>query len=358
MRSMQTAVVLLVLAPLASSCSLPFYWQAVSGQFDMLRKRTPIDVMLEDSDVDPELRNTLREVAEIRRFAIESLELPDNGSYTSYADLERPYAVWNVVAAEEFSIDPIRWCFPFAGCVAYRGFFDREDAERFRRKLAGRGLDTYSGGASAYSTLGYFSDPILNTMLAGGADEIAPLLFHELAHQKLYFKGDSELSEAFASVIEEFGTERWLDARHDVAGLARYRRRARQRGEFADLVARTQQRLADVYARKLSADEKRLAKETVFKRMRAEYAELRESWGPGANYDGWFEQPLNNASLASVATYRRWLPALRARLGAVGLTRFYADMADLTRLGLEERAECLETWQGRPLAAGAPAKPR
>jgi predicted aminopeptidase len=358
MKSMRTAAVLIVLAPLASSCSLPFYWQAVSGQFDMLRRRTPIDVMLEDPDVDPGLRNALSEVAEIRRFAIENLELPDNGSYTTYADLERPYAVWNVVAAEEFSIDPIRWCFPFAGCVAYRGFFDREDAERFRRKLAARGLDTYSGGASAYSTLGYFSDPILNTMLAGGADEIAPLLFHELAHQKLYFKGDSELSEAFASVIEEFGTERWLAARPDNAVLVRYRRRARQRAEFADLVARTQQRLAHVYARKLPVDQMRLAKEAVFEKMRAEYAELRESWGPGANYDGWFEQPLTNASLASVATYRRWLPALRARLAAVGLTRFYADMADLERLSPEERVECLQAWQGRRSAAGTPAKPR
>ena len=171
---------------------MPFYWQAIGGQLELLRKRTPIEELLADPDLDPELRTSLGAVADIRRFAVRELGLPDNDSYTSYVDLDRPYVVWNVVAAEEFSTKPKRWCFPFAGCVSYRGFFDREDAERFRARLDKEGYDTFSGGSTAYSTLGYFSDPVLSTMLGGGEQYIASLLFHELAHQRLYIKDDSE----------------------------------------------------------------------------------------------------------------------------------------------------------------------
>jgi predicted aminopeptidase len=202
-KSRARLLLIAVVCALSSSCAMPFYWQAIGGQLELLRKRTPIEELLADPDLDPELRLSLGAVAEIRRFAVRELALPDNDSYTSYVDLDRPYVVWNVVAAEEFATKPKRWCFPFAGCVAYRGFFDREAAEAFRERLDEDGYDTFSGGSTAYSTLGYFSDPVLSTMLGSGEQYIASLLFHELAHQRLYIKDDSEFNEAFATAIEE-----------------------------------------------------------------------------------------------------------------------------------------------------------
>jgi predicted aminopeptidase len=327
-----------------SSCALPFYWQAIGGQLELLRKRTPIDALLADPHVDPSLRTTLSGVAQIRRFAVAELQLPDNDSYTSYADLGRPYVVWNVVAADEFSVQPKRWCFPFAGCVAYRGFFERRDAERFQARLARQGLDTYLGGASAYSTLGYFADPVLSTMIGGGEEYIASLLFHELAHQKLYVKNDSEFSEAFATAIEEYGTERWLEERKQLDALDRYQRRQRRRSEFAALVLNQQARLTAAFAGTDPPEAKRAAKAQVFDSMRAEYAVLKARWGGTSDYDPWFAQPLNNAMLASIATYRRWLPGLRWRLRQAGLDTFYAEMSSLAALPAQQREARLEAW--------------
>src|SRR4051812_33133300 len=232
-----------------SGCAVPFYWQAINGQLELLRRRTPIEKLVDNPAVDSGLRSKLSSVAAMRRFAVDELGLPDNKSYTTYVALDRSYVVWNVVATKEFSVDPERWCFPFAGCVAYRGFFARDKAERFQAELTAQGLDTYSGGSSAYSTLGYFADPVLSTMIVGGDQYVASLLFHELAHQKLYIKGDSEFSEAYATTIEEFGTERWLMTHGTSVDIDRYRQR-RQRGvDFGQLIAGQQARLRAIYAR-------------------------------------------------------------------------------------------------------------
>ena len=335
---------LLIVCLTLSSCALPFYWQAIGGQLELLRKRTPIDALLADPQIDPSLRTTLSGVAQIRRFAVAELQLPDNDSYTSYADLGRPYVVWNVVAADEFSVQPKRWCFPFAGCVAYRGFFERRNAERYQTRLAGQGLDTYLGGATAYSTLGYFADPVLSTMIGAGEEYVASLLFHELAHQKLYVKDDSEFSEGFATAIEEYGTERWLEQRNEVDALDGYHRRQRRRTEFADLVLSQQARLAAVFAGTDSPEAKRAAKAQLFDSMRAEYAVLKAQWGGISDYDPWFAQPLNNATLASIATYRRWLPGFRWRLRQAGLDAFYAEMSSLAALPPQQREARLEAW--------------
>jgi predicted aminopeptidase len=321
-----------------------------------MRKRTPIETLLADPRTDPILRERLAAVTKIRRFAVTELGLPDNDSYTSYADIGRPYVVWNVVAADEFSVDPKRWCFPFAGCVTYRGFFERRSAERFQARLTRDGLDTYLGGASAYSTLGYFADPVLNTMLGGGEQYIASLVFHELAHQKVYIKDDSEFNEAFATTIEEYGTELWLRARADHAALELYHRRLRYRADFANLVLAQQARLTVAFAGNAPPEVKRAAKAEVFDLMRAEYAALKQEWGGSTDYDAWFAQPLNNAVLASVATYRRWLPGLRWRLREVGLDSFYTEVAALSSLTAGEREARLENWLRQ--ASGARTAPQ
>jgi len=340
-----------ICAALFSLEGCAFYWQAIGGEFDLLRKRTPIDKLLADPKVDPKTKTELTAVAEIRRFAVTDLLLPDNKSYTTYVALDRPYVVWNVVATEEFSVQPKRWCFPVAGCVSYRGFFDRADADRFEKELVSEGYDTSSGGSSAYSTLGYFADPVLSTMLGGGEIYVASTLFHELAHQKLYVRDDSEFSEAFATAIEEYGTERWLAARGSAAALAAYRRQLAHRADFAELISAQQDRLRTLFATDEPVEQKRADKARAFDTMRADYAALKQRWGGSSEYDAWFEQPLNNAALASVATYRRWVPALRARIDAVGLMQFYADAAELAKLKAPDRAARLEGWKTAELSA-------
>jgi len=341
------------LAATSSGCALPYYWQAIGGQLDLLRKREAIEAIVDDADRDVELKNILRATAELRRFAVTDLRLPDNDSYTTYADLGRPYVVWNVVATKPLSVDPEQWCFPFAGCVSYRGYFKRQDAEAFQRRLDRRGFDTYSGGSTAYSTLGYFADPVLNTMLRGGVEDVAAILFHELAHQKVYVPGDSELSEAFATAVEEHGVEMWLRARGDRAGLERYANRIARRGEIAALVAAQQSRLRAVFAADSDEAGKRAAKAAAFEQMRIEYAALKERWGGIQEYDAWFAGQLNNATLVAFATYRRWLPALKAHLRKAGFEQYYRDVAELADLPAHDRQLRLEEWETRASTAGS-----
>jgi len=327
-----------------AGCSAPYYWQAIHGQIGLMRQRESIEDMIETAAVDPALKATLTRIAAMRRFAVEKLELPDNDSYTTYVALDRPYVVWNVVATEEFSVDPQRWCFPFAGCVAYRGYFEQAAAQEFAAELAGDGFDTHIGGSTAYSTLGYFDDPVLSTMVNGGDQYVASLLFHELAHQKLYVKDDSEFSEAFATVVEELGTEQWLMENGSATEVERYRLRRDRRGEFGKLVAEQQARLRALYASAAPPEQLRAEKERAFATMRSEYEALKAQWGGSGEYDGWFAQALNNATLAAVATYTQWLPTLRVRARAVGLTAFYRDTDALAKLDVAEREARLRAW--------------
>ncbi len=336
-----------MLAAAASGCAAPYYWQAIGGQLELLRKREPIDEIIADPAVDPQLKTTLARVETMRRFAVDELALPSNDSYTTYVELDRPYVVWNVVAASEFSVEPRRWCFPFAGCVAYRGYFNKAAADRFAARLAAEGFDVQSGGSTAYSTLGYFDDPVVSTMVRGGEQYVASLLFHELAHQQLYVKGDSEFSEAFAMVVEEVGTERWLTQHGTPADLERYWARRRRRAQFGELIATQQARLRAVYASGAPPQQLRADKQRAFDTLRREYEALKTSWHGNTEYNAWFAQPLNNATLASVATYTRWVPALRARLQEVGLHAFYADAAAVAELDAADREQRLRAWEAK-----------
>jgi predicted aminopeptidase len=348
------AIAVCALAAATSGCAAPYYWQAIGGQLELMRKREPIEDIIADPATDPSLKTTLARIDTMRRFAVDELLLPDNDSYTSYVALDRPYVVWNVVATEEFSVDPQRWCFPFAGCVAYRGYFDKAAADRFAAKLAADGLDVQSGGSTAYSTLGYFDDPVLSTMVNGGEQYVASLLFHELAHQRLYVKSDSEFSEAFAMVIEEIGTERWLAEHGTAADRERYHIRRQRREQFGELIAAQQVRLRELYASGASPEQLRADKQRAFETLQGEYQTLKTSWQGNADYDAWFAQPLNNATLASVATYTRWLPALRSRLDQVGLSQFYVDAAEIAELDAPQREERLRAWEAVTRAPEAP----
>ena len=251
----------------------------------------------------------------MRRFAVDELCLPSNDSYTTYVALDRPYVVWNVVATRRVLRRSAALVFPVRR-VASRiaAISTRPPPIALPRSSPTDGLDVQSGGSTAYSTLGYFDDPVLSTMVNGGEQYVASLLFHELAHQQLYVKGDSEFSEAFAMVVEELGTERWLSQHGTPADLERYRVRRQRRAQFGELIAAQQARLRAVYASGRRPEQLRAGKERAFDTLRREYEALKASWQGNTEYDAWFAQPLNNATLASVATYTRWVPALRARL--------------------------------------------
>jgi predicted aminopeptidase len=293
------------------------------------------------------LRERLGRVLVMRDFAVRELALPDNGSYRSYADLDRPFVLWNVFATPAFSVQPEESCFPFAGCVAYRGFYSEAAARRYADDLRRRGLDVFVGGVPAYSTLGYFDDPVLNTFVRAPEPEVARLIFHELAHQVVYAKGDTVFNESFATAIEEEGVSRWLDREGDGAQREAWRSYQSRRASFVMLVARYRERLAAYYSAPgfaaLDDAQKRAGKAQIFADMRTDYEALKRSWGGFAGYDRYFSQELNNAVLSVVAAYTQWVPAFKALLAQSGndLPVFYRRVKTLASLDKAERDERL-----------------
>lgn len=333
-----------------------YYGQAVRGHLAIMNEREPIDAVIEDPATDDGIRDRLQIVRDARDYASTALGLPDNDSYSTYVQLDRPYVVWNVFAAPEFSVEPRRWCFPVAGCVVYRGYFAQEGAERYAGKLTADGWDTYVGGVAAYSTLGRFDDPVLSTMLQWQDYQLAAIIFHELAHQVVYVKGDSQFNESFATAVEEVGLERWLRDRGDEEAFAAYRASAERAAAFNLLVADTRDRLAELYRSGRSEDELRREKAAAFEDLRSRYRAQREAWGGYSGYDAWFEKPLNNAQLVPVSTYRRYVPAFRALLREVegDLVAFYDACRVLGEAPQEERRARLDAL----LKTGVPAGER
>ncbi|MGE0558968.1 MAG: aminopeptidase [Burkholderiales bacterium] len=336
---MRKAAALAVLLLLGGCGNLNYYLQSVGGQFGIWQREVPIERLLEDPALEPALRAQLLRALRIRDYASRELGLPDNRSYRSYADLARPFVVWNVFAAPEFSVAPRQWCFPVAGCVNYRGYFSEEEARTYAREMAGAGNDVYVGGVPAYSTIGWFADPVLNTFIHYPEPELARLLFHELAHQVVYVKDDTVFNESFATVVEEAGVARWLAAHGSEADRKRYESLRRYREDFRALVAQARTELAALYAGPAPADEKRRRKAAVFAALKNHYLQRKQDWDGFSGYDRWFAQPLGNAHLAAVAVYTQQVPAFRALLASVDgdLPRFYEAVRALTGLTPAER---------------------
>jgi len=326
------------------ACStLRYYSQAVSGHLDLMRRTAPIEEQLARDAVPAALKAKLQAVLRIRAFASSELGLPDNGSYRRYADLGRQYVAWNVFAAPEFSVEAIRSCFPVAGCVGYRGYFAEADALAESAALRGQGHDVHVGGVPAYSTLGWFDDPVLSTFIHYPETELARLIFHELAHQLLYVNGDTRFNESFATTVEQAGVERWLAANANDSGNDRaragYARAQAMKREFVALILKYRTMLEQYYRLDLPVEEKRLGKARLFADMEDEYRQLKISWGGFAGYDRWFSAKPNNATLASVALYTELVPALRALLEHErgDLRRFYAAAQVLAKLPKDQR---------------------
>nr|WP_245275585.1 aminopeptidase [Mesorhizobium sp. LNHC229A00] len=307
--------------------------------------RQDVGKLIQAPSTPKALRAKLTSASAIRRFATDELALPENNSYRSYVDIHRDAVTWAVFAAPQFSLTPKTWCFPVFGCVPYRGYFDRKSAAESAVELHRQGLDVYVTGITAYSTLGWSSDPLLSTMLRQDDTYLASLVFHELAHQRLYVNGDSAFNEAFAVAVETTGTRKWLRAAGDRAGLRRYETDRKRSADFLALVSRTRDELRQVYESSRTPDEMAAAKAATLDRLRTRYRQMRDrSWAGYRGYDAWFNAPINNAKLAATSVYGEQVPAFIRLFDLCygDYPRFYASVRRIADLHEPARGKALK----------------
>lgn len=339
--------------------SARYYVQALRGQGEILHRQQPIEELLRQPATPDRLKAQLRLVLSLREFAAQELKLPVNGHYLRYADLGRSNVVWNVTATPEFSMTPKDWWYPVVGRLAYRGYFVESEARKKAAELARQGFDVDVGGVRAYSTLGWFRDPVLNTFIYDPETELAELLFHELAHQRLFVAGDTDFNEAFAESVAEAGTRRWLQARHGAAAVTEYEAYLRRKADFTQLITGAHARLTALFdaagtsqksasaSAAGSAEELaslRARKLAILEQLKRDYETLRTTWGSRTDYARWFRRPLNNAHLNDVHAYYGLVPAFHRRLASHhgDLEAFFRDVEALTKLSNEERHRRLQ----------------
>lgn len=337
---------------LLSGCSsLGYYWQAVNGQMSIVNQEKSINVLLAKKQLTPGLRQKLELITQARKFAATQLDLPVDDSYTSYVDLKRNYVTWNVIATPPYSVVPQKWCYLFAGCFNYRGYFHKQAAIAFAKKLKKQGKDVAVAGAWAYSTLGWFDDPVLSTMLDHDDSEVIGTLFHELGHQTVYVKNDSSFNESFANTVEQVGLQRWYKKLGKPEVFRRYMRRQQDRKQVTQMLEHTRQQLKQIYAESVSQSRKHELKRKAFARLKQVYHHWREHH-QYADFDSWMKQKLNNADLALVATYNDQIPAFRAMLASVHnkLPAFYRLVRKVGDMAPGKRKVVLARYagQGKP----------
>jgi len=350
-----SSVALLLLSVLVSACSAPSYYvQAISGQWKMMRARQDTRSLLADPDTSPALASQLETARQIIEFAETSLDLPANGSYASYVQLDNDAIAWNVVATEEFSLQPKKWCFPVAGCLPYRGFFKQAKAENSAAKLAKKGMDVFVSPAPAYSTLGKLNDPLLSTMFAGSNVQLAAYLFHELAHQRLYIKNDGRFNENYAGFVETAGVKAWLKARQQQDELAQWERLNLVEDDFSGLINQTRDELTTLYAQDNSDTYMRRQKADTLLGLKDRYKKmLAERWQGHDYYASWFEKPVNNARLSLFSTYEGGQCAFRNLMSQAdgNIYKFHSLAEKQAKLPKDEREKWLN--QTCPVIASA-----
>jgi len=337
------ALWLLLVLSLSACDTLGYYGQAATGQLALLWQRQPIERLLEDDSLPTQTRQQLTTVLHAREFAEQTLHLKAGGSYLGFVELDREHVVWNVFAAPEFSTQPLTWCFPIAGCVSYRGYFAERRARAYADRLAAQGYDVYVGGVDAYSTLGWFNDPLFSSLLNRPPHRLAGLVFHELAHQRVWLPGDTTFNESYASFVEREGLRLWLVEQGDEHLYQQYLQEQQRQAEFTRLVIDYRNQLDALYASQLPVDEMRLKKAALQKALREKHGGLTQRWGVSA-YQGWFEGPLNNAQLATVASYNDLVPAFTRLFEQHDRDwrRFHDAVISMTAMSADERAQTLE----------------
>jgi predicted aminopeptidase len=351
-------VLSLALIAAVSGCrTIGFYAQAIKGQYQIFAHQELIEKLITDPQTPAKLREQLQLVQQLRSFAKDQLKLPVDGHYRKYVDLHRPYVVWNVQAAPQFSLQPRTWWYPLVGSLEYRGYFSEKGARKYAAHYAKRGDDVYVDGVEAYSTLGWFKDPVLNTFIDRNEPELAEVIFHELGHQRVFARGDTDFNEAYATTVGQEGARRWLRASGKTNLLARYEIALRRNDQFVHLIMSTREELKKVYGDTLDKDGKvkaagtpplppaqlKAAKERVFAELRGNYQQLKAGWGGYAGYDEWFARELNNAQLNTIANYYDFLPAFQRVLEMNGndMEKFYVEVERLSKLSKDERHQWL-----------------
>ncbi|MFV1985177.1 MAG: aminopeptidase [Thiohalomonadales bacterium] len=340
-----------------SGCSsVGYYFDAINGHFDILAEQEPIADILQQEETPPELRLKLELAIKAREFASSEMLLPDNDSYRNYADIKRPYVVWNVIATEKYSIEARKWCFFVVGCVSYRGYFDQSDAKAYADTLIAQGYDVYISGAQAYSTLGWFDDPLLNTMIKNNEARLVGIIFHELAHQQIYIDDDSAFNEAFATSVEIEGVKRWFEQKTTSSSsqerkkaFQNYLQSRKREIEFKFLLKATQVKLDELFKSEKfkSSNNQDELKKQVFNQLQQNYQDLKKTWQNYTGYDVWMNRDLNNAHLALIATYYDKVPVFQAVLKSMDndIKKYYQVVKVIGKLPEVERNIRLEEYQ-------------
>jgi predicted aminopeptidase len=350
---LRAVLLLAVVAAVAGCQTLGYYGQAIKGQYQIFAHQKAIDKLIADPDTPARLKEQLELLQKFRAFAASELKLPVDDHYRKYADVHRPYVVWNVQAAARYSLEPKTWWYPVVGSLEYHGYFSESGATNCAARLAAKGYDVYVDGVEAYSTLGWFTDPVLNTFIFNREADLAETIFHELGHQRVFAHGDTDFNEAFATTVGQEGARRWLRAQGDTNAWEAYRVSLQRHDQFVHLILSTRAKLEKIYgdtrdksgriqaARESPAPPEKLReeKERVFADLRRDYAQLKVEWNGASGYDDWFAHELNNAQLNTVANYYDFVPGFEQLLRSNGgdLEKFYDAVEHLAKMSKEER---------------------
>ncbi|HEX4263913.1 MAG TPA: aminopeptidase [Verrucomicrobiae bacterium] len=352
------AVLLALVVAAVSGCqTIGFYAQAAKGQYQIFAHQKHIDKLIADPQTPAALREKLKLIEQLRVFADSQLKLPVDGDYIKYVDVHRPYVVWNVQATPQFSLQPRTWWYPLVGSLEYRGYFSKRDATNYAARIARKGDDVYVDGVEAYSTLGWFKDPVLNTFIDLSEPELAEVIFHELGHRRVFARGDTDFNEAYATTVGQEGARRWLNASGKTNLLEKYAVALHRNDQFVHLIMSTREQLEKVYGDTLDKDGKVKAakipplppaqlkeqKARVFANLRASYQQLKISWGGYTGYNDWFARELNNAQLNTIANYYDFLPAFKRLLDLNGgdMEKFYKAVERLSKMDKDQRHQTL-----------------
>jgi len=337
----------LALILLLSACSdLGYYWHSTKGHLALMNKRVDIDVMLQQPDLDSDLRQRLLLVQQIRTFSVDELALPESGSYRNYAQLDRPYVLQNLFAAPEFSTQLHSWCYPIVGCASYRGYYDEELLNEYVKQLKLQNFDTHIGYVPAYSTLGWFDDPVLSSFIDWPDYRLAGLLFHELIHQRIYIDDDTQFNESLAVAVQQAGTELWLKSANEDAQLDEFKRWIEYRRAVILLIEATREKLSQLYETEIDDAIKRDKKAAIFATSREGYSKIADRLNYKDGFEGWFAGELNNAKIGSVAAYNTHTSAFLAMLKALdyNFSAFFNTVEELGEKDRATREQCLASW--------------
>jgi predicted aminopeptidase len=317
------------------------------GHLALMNKRVDIDDILEQADTDADLKQRLQLVQQIRAFSVDQLALPESASYSNYVQLDRPYVLQNLFAASEFSTQLHRWCYPIVGCTSYRGYYDEERLYEYVAQLKTLGFDTHIGYVPAYSTLGWFDDPVLSSFIDWPDYRLAGLLFHELTHQRLFIDDDTQFNESIAVAVQLAGTELWLKSVHKDTQMGEFKRWIEYRRKVVSLIGQTREKLGQLYKSESSDAIKRDKKQAIFTASRESYSVIAENMNYRGGFKNWFAGELNNAKIGSVSAYNTHAPAFLAMISALDydFSAFFEMAYAIGAMDRTEREQCLALWK-------------